>query len=209
VVPAQEVDCQELAANAFSTAVDMDSNNEGAKHMLASVTADATMKRASNSYVEELFEGYAENFEHSLVEDLKYDGFQRLRRAFNEAFDGEGEIGVPSFELVIDAGCGTGLVGEQFRNISHTLVGVDLSAAIIHEAQKKRPNLYDETHVGDIVEIFQQRSNKVSLIVAADSFIYFGDLDPLFESMANSLTGDGSGYVAFTVENVARESEEM
>jgi len=199
--PSREVPCSEMAANAFNTAIILDPDNEEAKHMLATVTTDATMSRASNTYVTELFERYAENFEHSLVEELGYDGFERLRVVFDKVFI---ESEVPTFEVVIDAGCGTGLVGEQFRNISDTLVGVDLSPSIIEEAKKLRPNLYDSTEVGDVIEIF--RSMKpISLIIAADSYIYFGDLSPLFQAMKDGLA-DG-GMVAFTLENVSTEDE--
>jgi tetratricopeptide (TPR) repeat protein len=58
--PEKEVSCQEMATHAFSLAVEYDSDNELAKHMLATVTADATMKRASNTYVKNLFDDYAE-----------------------------------------------------------------------------------------------------------------------------------------------------
>ena len=55
----KEVDCTEMAIHAFSLAVQYDSTNEPAKHMLAANTADATVNRASNQYVTELFEQYA------------------------------------------------------------------------------------------------------------------------------------------------------
>ncbi len=58
--PTKEVPCSEMAANAFSIAIELDPTNENAKHMLASVTADASFKRASNTYVTQLFEDYAE-----------------------------------------------------------------------------------------------------------------------------------------------------
>jgi len=199
--PNNEVPCSEMAANAFNTAITLDPDNEDAKHMLASVTTDATMRRASNTYVTELFERYAENFEYSLVKELGYDGFERLRLVFDRVF---GESKVPIFEVVIDAGCGTGLAGEQFRNISDSLVGIDLSPSIIEKAEQMRPDLYDSTRVGDFIEIF--RSMKpISLIIAADSYIYFGDLVPLFQSMKDGLA-DG-GIIAFTLENVSKEDE--
>jgi len=84
------------------------------------------------------------------------------------------------------------------------LIGVDLSEAILDEAEKLRPNLYDERIVGDITEIFRQKK-PVSLIVAADSFIYFGDLDPLFQSIHDGL--DYGAYIAFTLENVSTENQ--
>jgi tetratricopeptide (TPR) repeat protein len=58
--PATEVSCIEMATHAFSLAVKYDRNNESANHMLATVTADATMKRASNTYVKNLFDDYAQ-----------------------------------------------------------------------------------------------------------------------------------------------------
>ena len=57
--PATEVPCKELATNAFSTAVKFNPDHESARHMMATITADATMKRASNTYVKSLFDNYA------------------------------------------------------------------------------------------------------------------------------------------------------
>lgn len=199
--PDAEIDCKEFAAHAFSLAVEYDPENESAKHMLATITADASVERASNTYVKSLFDDYARNFEHSLVEELGYTGYERLRRGFDRAFDGS----PPRFKKVVDAGCGTGLVGEQFRNVSKTLIGVDLSEAIIEQAVLKRPGLYDETIADDVMTVF--RSQKpISLIVAGDSYIYFGDLEPLFGAMQEGLAS--GGYAAFTLENVSGEDEE-
>jgi len=202
--PTKVVSCEEVAARAFSLAVKYDESNAAAKHMLATITADATLKRASNTYVTDLFDKYASNFEHSLVDELGYDGFARLRRGFDHAFGGSDNV--PIFQTVLDAGCGTGLVGEQFRNISQHLIGVDLSENIIEEAKRTRPNLYDETVVGDVITTLQKAKKKISLIVAADSLIYFGDLEPLFSAMVIGLETDG--YLAFTLENASPESQE-
>lgn len=197
--------CYELAAHAFDLAVHYDPDNAAAKHMLATLTADATMKRADNKYIRSLFDDYASNFEQSLVKDLQYTGYERLRRGFDRAMEVHG-ISPLMFQLVVDAGCGTGLAGEQFRNVTRTLVGVDLSAAIIDQAQTKRPGLYDIVRVGDVMDIFSEYAGQISLIIAADSFIYFGDLLPLMEAMGQGVQQDG--FAAFTLENVSLESEE-
>lgn len=55
-----------------------------------------------------------DSFEHSLVDELGYTGYATLRRAFNDALGGEEKV--PIFDVVVDAGCGTGLVGEQVRD---------------------------------------------------------------------------------------------
>lgn len=135
------------------------------------------------------------------MQELGYTGFERLRRGFDRAFGGT----PPTFARAVDAGCGTGLVGEQFRNITKHLIGVDLSEAILQEAVRSRPGLYDEAIAGDVTEVFVEK-RPLDLIVAADAYIYFGDLDPLFASMASGL--QGGGYAAFTLENVAPEVEQ-
>ena len=93
----------------------------------------------------------------------------------------------------------------KFRNVSKHLVGVDLSPSIIEEANKARPGLYDETQVGDATEVFRKKK-PVSLIIAGDSYIYFGDLMPLFQSMEEGLL-DG-GIAAFTLENASDDFAE-
>lgn len=60
VADSGEVSCKEMATHAFALAVKYDDDNESAKHMLATITADATMKRASNTYVTQLFDDYAQ-----------------------------------------------------------------------------------------------------------------------------------------------------
>lgn len=198
-------DCRELAAHAFSLAVQYNADNAAAKHMLASLTADATIPRADTEYVQNLFDNYAENFEHSLVQELGYNGYERLRRGYDRfmtRLNRRNEV----VDLVVDAGCGTGLVGEQFRNVSQRLIGVDLSASIIEQGAKTRPGLYDETRVGDVMMIFSELAGSISLILAGDSYIYFGDLMPLFQSMYEGL--QSGGYAAFTLENVSAETEE-
>jgi tetratricopeptide (TPR) repeat protein len=57
--PNMPVSCKEMATHAFSLAVQYNPENELAKHMLATITADATMKRASNVYIQKLFDDYA------------------------------------------------------------------------------------------------------------------------------------------------------
>lgn len=60
--PTTPVSCKEMATHAFSLAVRYDPENVSAQHMLATITADATMKRASNTYIKNLFDDYAQKY---------------------------------------------------------------------------------------------------------------------------------------------------
>mmetsp|Transcript_20974 Transcript_20974/g.31541 ORF Transcript_20974/g.31541 Transcript_20974/m.31541 type:complete len:237 (-) Transcript_20974:61-771(-) len=156
--------------------------------------------------VEALFEDYASNFESSLVDELGYNAFHRMRRGFDRALAQENESTEKKFLKVVDAGCGTGLAGVEFRNISQSLIGIDLSPKIIEHAKTKRPGLYDSFQTGDIKPILRDYAKQpISLLVAADTFIYFNDLTDLFASMKDGI--EEGGYAVFSLENVSEESE--
>jgi len=104
--------CLELSAYRFNTALQFHPDHEGANSALTIATADAVFGMSTDvKKVQNLFEDYAPTFEHSLVQELGYNGFQRMREGFDRAMlaEGKGDI---QFPLVIDAGCGTGLAGE-------------------------------------------------------------------------------------------------
>ncbi|KAL7549878.1 hypothetical protein ACHAWF_013135 [Thalassiosira exigua] len=200
--------CIELAAFEFQTALQFHPHHDGASNALTIATADATFGMSTDVLkVKSLFDDYAPTFEHSLVQDLGYNGFHRMRSGFDRAMASEG-LSDKKFPLVVDAGCGTGLAGEVFQNISQTTIGVDLSQTIIDLAKQSRPNLYSELKTGDVKEIlhqYAQREEFVSLLVAGDTFIYFNDLNDLFEAIRVSL--EDGGYAVFSLENVSIENE--
>jgi len=201
--------CLELAAYQFNRAAQYDALHVGAQNALVLITADASFGMSTDvKKVEALFEDYASNFESSLVDELGYNAFHRMRRAFDRALAQENESTEKKFLKVVDAGCGTGLAGVEFRNISQSLIGIDLSPKIIEHAKTKRPGLYDSFQTGDIKPILRDYAKQpISLLVAADTFIYFNDLTDLFASMKDGI--EEGGYAVFSLENVSEESEAM
>ena len=53
---------------------------------------------------------------------MGYDGFHRMRSGFDRAMVSEGRSKENLFELVVDAGCGTGLSGEVVSVLSYVLI---------------------------------------------------------------------------------------
>lgn len=140
------------------------------------------------AFVERLFDQYAPRFEASLLEGLDYQGPQIIAEAL------ERTTGLPVAHA-LDLGCGTGLIGPVLRPHCGHLTGIDLSQAMLAEAQAK--GLYDRLDKGDIQEL-PIGDAQYGLIVASDVFNYLGALERIIGWCAASLSPGGT--LIFTVE---------
>lgn len=147
----------------------------------------------SGAYVRALFEGYADRFEHHLVEGLGYCGPALLRQALDAL------PGAPAhFPVVLDLGCGTGLMGAAIRDRAGHLAGIDLSPAMLRLARAK--GCYDRLAEGDLAAFLATEPGaSADLCLAADVFIYLADLASVLAGIARVL-GPG-GLAAFTVQS--------
>jgi len=135
-------------------------------------------------YVAQLFDGYSDHFEEDLLGQLFYRVPTLLTELLQE------RLGGGRRQLrVVDLGCGTGLSAQAVAGYAAKLVGVDLSAKMVEEAEKK--GCYDTLAVADVVEYVQGMSEAVDLFLAADVLTYLGDLEPLFRVVAERLQEGG------------------
>ena len=146
--------------------------------------------KAPASYVRALFDTYAERYDEHLLVELAYAAPNLLRGIVGRRLDGRGP-------LVVDLGCGTGLCGPLFRPLAGSLIGVDLSAEMLAKAQTR--NAYDRLVEADLVQFMTGSDLRAELCLAADVFVYIGNLAPAFRAIAAAL-GEG-GYLAFTTES--------
>ena len=100
------------------------------------------------------------------------------------------------FGLVIDLGCGTGLMGERLRSRCRRLEGVDISAAMLRKAAAKQ--LYDRLVKADLRTF---SGGPADLVTAADVLIYIGALDHSMARAADMLAE--GGLLAFSVEHLS------
>lgn len=152
-------------------------------------SASAAPAIAPVGYVTSLFDAYAARFDEHLVNNLQYRTPQHLWSAVQEFHEG-------SFDRALDLGCGTGLCGEVFKTVAGHLIGVDLSSEMITVA--RRLNIYKELHVAGIVEFLADQTSAYDLILAADVFVYVGDLSQTFCRVSGALRP--AGLFAFSVE---------
>lgn len=146
-------------------------------------------------YIEKLFDGYAESYDQHMLGSLECQIPLLLRRELDEIIDR-----VP-FDNVIDLGCGTGLSGQAFRDVSIRLIGVDISSQMIEVA--KRKNIYDYLENIDLITFLSNSRDKFDLFISADVFGYIGDLDLIFKSV--SATANEHALFLFSVEKYGQE----
>jgi len=170
-------------------------DRQGAGLQLVRLGAVEASPAMSEAYVRHLFDQYAGRYDTALTEHLRYRGPAILLEAVQQVMRGLGHP--PQFGDVLDLGCGTGLAGEVFRPFAGRLIGVDLSPAMIAKADEK--GIYDETHIAKIEDFLNAAEHAhYDLVLAADIFVYVGDLAPIFAPLAKILAP--GGLLAFTVE---------
>lgn len=161
------------------------------RHMLQATRGEAS-ERATDAYVTDYFDAFAETFEETLVARLDYRGPELIRDALEQWLPQSGEKSL----TVLDAGCGTGLCGRVLRRYAARLVGVDLSAQMLERA--KATGCYDSLRRDELVAALVAERGSYDLIVAADVLIYFGELGDLLAAAAGALRLDG--LLAVTLE---------
>jgi predicted TPR repeat methyltransferase len=152
------------------------------------VLVEPGIDKAPASYVEALFDGFAERFDHQLVDMLGYEAPALL--ADLVARHGQ------QFDRVLDLGCGTGLAGPHLNRFGGRLTGVDLSAGMLAKAAERGG--YDALIHGEAVAFLESHPDAFDLIMSADVLIYFGDLRPVFAAAAAALPP--GGLMAFSTE---------
>jgi predicted TPR repeat methyltransferase len=164
-----------------------------ARHALAAHSGRDVPARASDDYVQRVFDDFAQSFEAKLAR-LDYRAPALVGGAVAAA------AGAPDGSLdVLDLGCGTGLCGPLLAPYARRLVGVDLSNGMLELARAK--GLYQELVQAELTAYLGQQQGAFDVIVSADTLVYFGDLEGVAAAAAGALRPGGT--FIFTVEEAA------
>jgi predicted TPR repeat methyltransferase len=161
-----------------------------AAHLLAGLEGKSH-PRASDQYVQSLFDSYASYYDQHMVGGMQYalPADVAARIAKDVAAQG----------AVLDLGCGTGLLGAELIKIgaqNRNLVGVDLSPNML---QLARARGYKSLYCEEIESFLgKQTAPSFAAVVACELCIYFGDVATLISSVAKCLEPGGMFY--FNVE---------
>lgn len=159
------------------------------RYYLAALGAEDVPPIPPQVYVEGLFDQYATRFDEAL-DALDYRVPEQLFKTILD-IDATGD------RDIADLGCGTGMCGTVFRRLARSIVGVDLSANMLEESNKRA--VYDRLVKADLVEFLNDHPNAFDLIIAADVFIYVGALEAVFAATRKALRS--GGQLAFSVES--------
>jgi predicted TPR repeat methyltransferase len=181
------------AAEVYAAWAALDPDDDYPRHHLGACLGGDGPARASDSYVEGVFDRFAASFDTQLAK-LEYRAPELVADALRAALpapDASRDIG--------DLGCGTGLCGPLVKPWARRLVGVDLSRGMLERAAQR--GVYDELHKAELVQFLEARPQAFDLLVAADTLIYFGDLEAVARAAATALRPDGR--LILTIEDLA------
>jgi len=178
----------------YSVYLDKHPDDPESRHIVAALGDGPKPLRASDDYVRETFDNFAENFDKQLLEDLEYRAPKLIHALFNDALP---DVSTGNNILdILDAGCGTGLSGLDFKPHSRCLVGVDLSPEMLKLAKAR--NIYDELLEDELASCMRGFPARFDLIVSADVFCYIGDLSETLDAAFVALKL--GGCLLFSVE---------
>lgn len=184
------------ARAAMEAGLALDPEDETLQFAAAALSAEK-IKAAPATYVADLFDNFAEHFDERLLEALDYRTPQLLADAVGEVLDGaEAKLNIA------DLGCGTGLCGPLFKPFAGNLLGTDLSPKMIEKA--RGTGVYDDLRVEALEDTLNKGAGAIDLAIAADVFVYIGDLDPVFAAARAGLAP--RGLFAFSIEVSDKES---
>jgi len=165
-------------------------------HLLNAITGTAS-RRAPAGYARIVFDEFAAHFDERLVVGLGYCMPELLGNRVREHTAGTGL-------RALDLGCGTGLCGKEIAACCSYLMGVDLSHVMLERARSR--NVYHEFAEQDIEDyLLTVPALGFDAVLAADVFIYIGDLAALFTGVDRTLTR--GGIFAFSIEHAGEESD--
>ncbi len=184
-----------LAAFEQSLARGGDADLDG--YFIASLKGVTPPSAPPRSYVQGLFDDYAEHFDTHLVKVLGY----QAHKVLVENLKG---IGKSSYRSALDLGCGTGLCAPLVRSQVSRLEGVDLSSRMLDQARVL--GLYEHLVQADVAEHLQTTDQRYDLLLSCDVFIYVGALEAVFSGAARVL--EPGGVFCFSVE-VGNDSQDF
>eukprot|EP00960_Hanusia_phi_P048367 758904-Hanusia_phi.AAC.3 len=142
-----------------------------------------------------LFDDYAENFEEELTKQIVELLLENVKNQ-----TGSSNRHQITWNAVLDAGCGSGLVGEAMFNYSDQIFGVDISQEMVKKTRGRKlqdgRKIYTDAKDEELVSYLKARSKSSCSSDAFERSDWRFDLHIL-----TFILGRLSGWLAFSTED--------
>ncbi|GAB5377181.1 MAG: tetratricopeptide repeat protein [Acuticoccus sp.] len=158
-----------------------------AEHHLAALE-DRPPERASDAYVERVFDDFAVSFDARL-ENLEYRAPEIVAGKLAAALAPGATV------RLLDVGCGTGLVGPLVRERARDLVGIDLSGKMLAKAAQR--GVYDRLDKAEFIAYLAAVAEPFEAMIAADALCYVGQMEVFAQNALGALVAGGHFIATF------------
>ena len=178
------------ARDAYQRCLELEPDDAEIQHLLVSLRDEAAPPRVPDQCIEQLYHRFSSFYESNMCDELGYEGPVHLLAAIDDVIADRRELSV------LDLGCGTGMAGRRIKPRASHMTGVDLSPQMIELARQQ--NIYDQLEVAEVTDWLGRAGESFDLIMACDTFIYFGNLHQVIAPALQRLKSHG--VIAFSVE---------
>lgn len=134
------------------------------------------------------YDEWAKNYDRELVDDCRYVAPEKVAEVFLRF--------VPKDAKILDAGAGTGLVGQVLHQHGYThLEAIDLSAEMLAQARQK--DVYRALYQKALGEPLELPTNSFDAIVSVGTFTYGHAPSHSFDELIR--IAKPGGYIIFTL----------
>jgi len=154
----------------------------GAIYELAKLGIGKIPKKTPSEAIKKFYASKSDLYDE--FANQNYNGHKLITDAFVAA---NGEI---LGKRILDLGCGTGALGEFFSKYASELVGVDLSKAMLAQAQKT--GHYHKLVESDAEKFLAKwQTGSFDYIILAAVLVHYGDLAPIFSALNGAISPNG------------------
>lgn len=140
---------------------------------------------------------WAEHYDHDLIDELAYVAPLAASKMLNRYTE-------PSSTRLLDAGCGTGLVGECLRELGYANIdGIDYCKSMLNKAKEKQ--VYNSLIHADLTSVLDLADDHYDAAICVGTFTC-GHIGPgAFHELIRVVKP--GGYICFTVRDQAWQEE--
>jgi len=153
------------------------------KIALSTLGIGAIPNRIPDTILQHIFDKNAHLYEENML-SLDYTSHEKVSEAvlsFKSTSDGE--------MIILDMGCGTGLLGQILKPHNVIIQGVDISKKMLEIARSK--NIYDMLFCEEILSFIENTIVSYDIVAASNTVMYFGNLVDLLKPLTTILKKGG------------------